>query len=510
MSFEGAEKLLEVWFHEGPSTVHDHGDADAIIDGPAQKKRRTECGLRAIDRDTWQTMLNVVKCQILSVISNAHADAYLLSESSLFVFPNRIILKTCGTTTLLLALPHIMELASQRGFAVIDKLFYSRKCFQFPDKQQWPHNSWDDEVDILDGMFANGASYVLGKTNADHWYLYVAGEQMVPAVEKICPESRALIVPETADPIEGAVPVVANPPDLLACVASRAESRCGSREGSRAMTPELPATDMDDVVSQTSSSISTRVVCGKCAGEVVEDRTMEMLMTGLDEAQMRAYFYNDSDAQQAKLGNGSINHVEKLTGLDSLIPECTSDSFLFEPCGWSQNALRGQYYSTFHVTPEPSCSYASFETNIPLVSDMNHTDAHNDGDVADDGHAFPVLTYKDVAMQVLNVFQPTNVTLTHFSNAVVVDPSPMPPSLPVLALDGYRLVDITINVLPHYHLFYAHYVREDKHGRVVPAPVGPARGRRARLAESGLVAPVAPVVANGAVVGGSSSAGSLV
>ncbi|KAJ3352425.1 spermidine resistance protein, partial [Allomyces javanicus] len=78
MSFEGAEKLLEVWFHEGPGTVHDHGDADAVIDGPAQKKRRTECGLRAIDRDTWQTMLNVVKCQILSVISNAHADAYLL------------------------------------------------------------------------------------------------------------------------------------------------------------------------------------------------------------------------------------------------------------------------------------------------------------------------------------------------------------------------------------------------------------------------------------------------
>jgi hypothetical protein len=36
---------------------------------------------------------------------------------------------------------------------IIDKIFYSRKCFQFPEKQDWPHSSWDDEIAILDSMF---------------------------------------------------------------------------------------------------------------------------------------------------------------------------------------------------------------------------------------------------------------------------------------------------------------------------------------------------------------------
>jgi hypothetical protein len=41
------------------------------------------------------------RCSILNSITNEHVDAYLLSESSLFVYPRKIIMKTCGTTTLL-------------------------------------------------------------------------------------------------------------------------------------------------------------------------------------------------------------------------------------------------------------------------------------------------------------------------------------------------------------------------------------------------------------------------
>ena len=46
------------------------------------------------------------------------------------------------------------------------------------------------------------------------------------------------------------------------------------------------------------------------------------------------------------------------------------DSFVFDPCGFSLNGLYKDYYWTIHVTPEDSCSYASFETTIPISSSL--------------------------------------------------------------------------------------------------------------------------------------------
>src|SRR6201989_3009539 len=97
LTMSGPEKLLEVWF------------------SPSVEDLPESCypnGLKAVEPDTWKDMLDLVNCKILSIIKSDHMDAYLLSESSMFVFPHKLILKTCGTTTLLAGVPLLLEIAA--------------------------------------------------------------------------------------------------------------------------------------------------------------------------------------------------------------------------------------------------------------------------------------------------------------------------------------------------------------------------------------------------------------
>ena len=72
----------------------------------------------------------------------------------MFVYPHKLILKTCGTTTLLLALPLLLQIARQYcGFEKVWRVFYSRKAFMFPERQIGPHRSWDSEVEFLNKCF---------------------------------------------------------------------------------------------------------------------------------------------------------------------------------------------------------------------------------------------------------------------------------------------------------------------------------------------------------------------
>jgi S-adenosylmethionine decarboxylase len=162
MFFEGPEKLLEIWFVDPDNP-----------DPPDKKDAKKAVGLRSIPIEVIKEMLDLVYCQILHKTSNNFFDAYVLSESSLFVHPRKIILKTCGTTTLLRAVPFILEMAKKYcGFTVIGDVFYSRRNFFYEFKQKEPHGSFQDEVKFLDKIF-DGSAYILGKKNAEHWYLYL-------------------------------------------------------------------------------------------------------------------------------------------------------------------------------------------------------------------------------------------------------------------------------------------------------------------------------------------------
>jgi hypothetical protein len=76
------------------------------------------------------------------------------SESSMFVWPHKLILKTCGTTTLLFGLKTILRIASEQcDLNAVWRCFYSRKAFMFPEKQVGPHRDWFKEVEFLNDVF---------------------------------------------------------------------------------------------------------------------------------------------------------------------------------------------------------------------------------------------------------------------------------------------------------------------------------------------------------------------
>lgn len=165
IGFEGFEKRMEITFSEAPIFVDPHGR-----------------GLRALSRAQIDSILDLARCTIVSELSNKDFDSYVLSESSCFIYPNKIILKTCGTTKLLLAIPRILELASELSLPVLSAK-YSRGTFIFPGAQPSPHRSFSEEVSALNYFFGDlasgGNAYVMGDPDSPNrnWHIYYATEK---------------------------------------------------------------------------------------------------------------------------------------------------------------------------------------------------------------------------------------------------------------------------------------------------------------------------------------------
>ncbi|KAI0793260.1 S-adenosylmethionine decarboxylase [Abortiporus biennis] len=343
--FEGPEKLLEIWFAKSPA---DLPDASTSGDG--------RFGLRKVPRAVWEEMLDIVKCKILSAIEGTEVDAYLLSESSFFVAPHRLILKTCGTTLNLLGLPRILEIARiHANLDTVHRCFYSRKAFMFPDRQYGPHKDWNAEVEFLDNIFPNGAAYTIGKVNGDHWLLYLTN-----------PDDTIATAPNT--PVTPSVP--------------------------------LPTEDEDDMLDDPQV-----------------DYTIEILMTHLSSHSRSQFFPDPNSAIDPE--EAPKDHALDLSsaiGISDIFPkELTSlDAYTFSPCGYSSNALikwredagkhpasNGEGYYTIHVTPEEGWSYASFECNVPLP----HNASRGPGEIPD---------LKTLIRRVVDIFEPGKITLTLF------------------------------------------------------------------------------------------------
>lgn len=305
VGFEGPEKKLEIRFK---------------IDLGSK-------GLRAVSQERWQEILDAVKCTIISCTKNDHVDSYVLSESSLFVYKDKIMIKTCGTTTLLHCVSGVQVLAKEFNVE-IDMIIFSRKNLNFPTRQLYPHNNFDDEVHFLNKLF-NGEGFVLGPVNKDNWHVYIADFR----------------------------------------------------------TPE------------TIRSASNQV--------------FEVMMHDLDIEKMQQFY---------KQEGVTARDTTISSGIAKLLPGSIIDEFQFEPCGYSMNGLLKNWYWTIHITPEPHCSYVSFETNAPLNS------------------------YTRLLRSVLNVFKPGRATVVVMSDEGAPCGDPAETFDP--EVEGFHLHSHTLQSLP--------------------------------------------------------------
>jgi len=181
--FEGPEKTLEVCFRhinreENISSVGEISLAQVASEGGEVIAKRV--GLRKLARNDLDRICSRARCTILSSVSNQYLDAYVLSESSLFIYPYLLVLKTCGTTTLLRCIGTLIELGRKLGLE-IDWVGYSRKNFNFPGDQAFPHQSFHQELDYLYSHKSlckrlDGDGYTLGPVTDDHWFVFVADQ----------------------------------------------------------------------------------------------------------------------------------------------------------------------------------------------------------------------------------------------------------------------------------------------------------------------------------------------
>lgn len=369
-AFEGPEKLLEVWFWPSPREI------------PLTFVRE---GLRSIPLEKWKEILDLVNCKILSMKSSPAVDSYLLSESSLFVFPHKMILKTCGTTTTLACLDELFEVArsyigansmslsSPIDSKSVHKIFYSRRSFMFPQKQIHVHTDWKNEVKLLNLFFVCGKLYVLGDSSSDdHWYLYVGGTG------------------NTSD-----------------------DTKCGDDETFEILMTNLSPQKTKDFVAKRNPGAESLVESDSEDHDLGHDYGTEIMRkTGLDSVLNSAFSKpfpdvpsSEGDSMPSPQLSDNMELSDEEDSVKTSQVDFIHDGFAFTPCGFSSNSIsdgKEGFYYTLHVTPESGWSYASFETNFPFSRNSS-------------------VNIVDVMLKVLKIFQPGRFSVTFFND---VDRSP--------------------------------------------------------------------------------------
>lgn len=139
--FEGSEKKLEIIFSEETSS------------------------LRNLPLKFWNKVVKACGAEIVSVVHFPYLSSYILSESSLFVWDNRVIIITCGQTVLPKAFLKIIKKISKNK---IEILFFQRKNELFPKVQK---STFVKDVQVIQDEM-KGKSYQFGQLHQHHFFLF--------------------------------------------------------------------------------------------------------------------------------------------------------------------------------------------------------------------------------------------------------------------------------------------------------------------------------------------------
>lgn len=145
------------------------------------------------------------------------------------------------------------------------------------------------------------------------------------------------------------------------------------------------------------------------------DPTVEVLMHSIDRSVAERFVGSGSTK-----GKGMAADL----GIDSILPGFVTSEHVFEPAGYSVNALKGAEYYTVHVTPEDVGSYVSFETN------------HDFGD-----------KLSALVGAIVELFRPRAFDVLAF----------LPNADAQISVDGYSLGDHVVDALGGYRVSYFQY-----------------------------------------------------
>ena len=128
----------------------------------------SKCNLLNESTSFWKKVVREANAEILSQMDTEICKSYLLSESSLFVYENHLIMITCGTTTLVKA---AIYLAQHFGLNELESLIYERKNEYFPYQQR---SDFYQDVKDLQGHFKGmkGKAYCFGQEDHHHLMLF--------------------------------------------------------------------------------------------------------------------------------------------------------------------------------------------------------------------------------------------------------------------------------------------------------------------------------------------------
>ena len=325
-------------------------------------------------------------------------------------------------------------------------------------------------------MFEGGSAYMVGKMNGDHWYLYITSPTapLTPPRTPVSEKNSNLSPTRMSSTSKIPTGIVAVNGDAI--------------EDEHDETLEILMTDLDQENAKQfylshAAALANETTPAK-ANEARRDahESLDIVKDSNADATFDV-FGNGEDAERVLAesltteGHALGTVISDTCGLSgvyppSIYPDAKIDAYLFTPCGLSANgvipapvapsaadvpskpASKAAHYFTVHVTPEPDCSFASFETNVP-------------------GGQHQARQTADVIEHVVGIFRPGRFSVTLFEAKGRLQGAAYDKrddarrawgeaaKQRMERIKGYRRIDRIVHDFEDYDLVFRYYERED-------------------------------------------------